>query len=70
AAVGVPSANVGVVSAGVAGAAGAANAASRSAVDGSSGAGRADGPASSLGDSAVSFISVDFLGFGDEEDEG
>lgn len=70
AAVGVPSANVGVVSAGVAGAAGAANAASRSAMDGSSGAGRADGSASGLGESAVSFISVDFLGFGDEEDEG
>ena len=70
AAVGVPSANVGVVGAGVAGAAGAANAASRSAVDSSSGAGRANDATSGLGGASVSFISVDFLGFGDEEDEG
>ncbi|MBM4228863.1 MAG: hypothetical protein FJ164_14155, partial [Gammaproteobacteria bacterium] len=70
AAVGVPSANVGVVGAGVAGAAGAANAASRSAVDSSSGAGRANDATSGLGGTSVSFISVDFLGFGDEEDEG
>jgi hypothetical protein len=62
---GVPSANVGAVGAGVAGAAGAANAAARSAVDSSTGGMRDNNQEASMRPTNVSFITVEFLGFGE-----
>ena len=62
---GVPSANVGAVGAGVAGAAGAANAAARSAVDSSTGGMRDNNQDASMRPTNVSFITVEFLGFGE-----